>query len=133
MKIYIIDDNEDITGMLETYFTKKGHECSTSNDGHSALAILQKQKFNVIILDVAMPEFSGVDIVENLYKNNKMKELNIVILTASSVSEEQDEQLQKKGVKAILKKPIDPDVLLNKITQFENKKQSEESGCKISI
>lgn len=122
MKIHIVDDNQDISGMLKIYLTKKGHECSTSNDGHNALAILQNQKFNVILLDIAMPEFSGVDIVEDLYKNDKMQGLNIIILTASSVSSDQDEQLKKKGVKAILKKPIDPDELLGHLQQFENKK-----------
>jgi len=121
MKIHIIDDNQDITDMLKTYFTKKGHECSTSNNGHDALAILQNQKFNVILLDIAMPEFSGLDIVENLYKNDKIQGLNIIVLTASSISEDHNEQLKKKGVKAILKKPIDPDILLGQLQQFENK------------
>jgi DNA-binding response OmpR family regulator len=118
MKILIIDDNHDMTDMLKTYFTKKGHECSTSNDGHNALAILQKQKFNAILLDIAMPEFSGMDIVENLYKNNKMEGLNIIVLTASSVSKDQDELLKKKGVQAVLKKPIDPDELLEYLLQL---------------
>ena len=118
MKILIIDDNRDMTDMLKTYFTKKGHECSTSNDGHSGLAILQNQKFSVIILDIAMPEFSGVDLVEALSKNGKMQGLNIVVLTSSSISVDQDEQLKKKGVKAILRKPIDPDELLENLLQF---------------
>jgi two-component system OmpR family response regulator len=118
MKIHIVDDNDDMANMLKQYFIKKGHECSTSNDGRNALAILQTQKFNVILLDIAMPEFSGMDIVEDLNKNNKMQGLNIVALTASSLSEVQDEQLKKKGVKAILRKPIDPDELLEYLLQF---------------
>jgi len=118
MKIHIIDDNVDVTNMLKTYFTKKGHECSTSSDGHNGLAILQSRKFDVIILDLAMPEFSGIDIIENLYKNDKMKGLNIVVLTASSVSPQADVQLIEKGVKSILKKPIDPDELLEYLLQF---------------
>ncbi len=120
MKIHIIDDNPDMTDMLKMYFTKKGHECSISNDGHGGLDIILNQKSNVILLDIAMPEFSGIDIVTNLYTNGKMQELNIIILTASPITVDEDEQLKKKGVKAILKKPIDPNQLLDYLEKIQS-------------
>ena len=63
MKILIIDDNKDLTKMFKQYFTKTGNTCVVSNDGPSGLLILQSQKFEVIILDLAMPDFSGKDVV----------------------------------------------------------------------
>lgn len=119
MKILLVDDNSDITTMLSKYFTMKGHDCHVSNDGYNGLAMIENQKFDAILLDLAMPDFSGRDVVESLAKSGKIRETNIVTLTASSVSDEDTEILKNKGVHSLLKKPIDPDYLLDYLKQFE--------------
>lgn len=120
MKILIIDDNKDITKMFSKYMTIKGHLCSVVNDGRSGLDLIENKTFDVIILDLAMPDFSGSDIIDALYKSGKIKNQNIVTLTASSISDEDESNMKSKGVSLCLKKPIDPDVLLDHIQQFEN-------------
>ena len=121
MKILLIDDNKDITTMLSKYLVLKGHSCSVSNNGHNGLNMITANQCDAVLLDLAMPEFSGVNIVEELYKNGKITKLNIVALTASSVSADREEHLKMMGVKAILKKPIDPDELLEYLQQFDLK------------
>lgn len=121
MKILIVDDNKDVTTMLSKYFVIKGHSCSVSNDGHNALSMIEANQYHVVLLDLAIPEFSGVDIVDALHKSGKMEKLNIVALTASSVSSEQEEYLKKMGVRAIFKKPMDPDELLECLLPFSVK------------
>ena len=120
MKILIIDDNKDITKMFSKYMTIKGHSCSIVNDGRSGLNLIEKKIFDAIILDLAMPEFSGSDVIDALCKSGKIKNQNIVTLTASIISDEEESTLKSKGVHSCLKKPIDPDVLLGHIQQFEN-------------
>ena len=121
MKILLIDDNTDITKMLHKYLTIKGHLCYVANDGQIGLDLLKNQAFNVVILDIAMPKFSGNDVLDELNKIGKMKNQNIVTLTASTLSGDIESILKNKGVHSCLKKPIDPDVLLDHIIQFENK------------
>jgi len=121
MKILLIDDNSDITKMLHKYMTLKGHSCSVANNGLSGLDLINKQTFDVIILDIAMPTFSGNDVIEALHKNGKIKNQNIVTLTASILTGDIETILKGKGVKLCLKKPIDPDVLLDNIQQFGTK------------
>ena len=121
MKLLLIDDNKDITTMLSKYFTQKGHSCSVSNNGSNGLNMITTSQYDAVLLDLAMPEFSGTDIVEALFKSGKIAKLNIVALTASSVDAEKDEHLKKMGVRAVLKKPIDPDELLDFLSQFGSK------------
>jgi CheY-like chemotaxis protein len=121
MHFLLVDDNKEITKIMSKYFTKKGHLCTVANDGRNALEILQGQKFDVTLLDLAMPEFSGRDVVMHLKNNGEIKDHNIVCLTASSPSGEYEDELRVMGVKAILKKPIDPDVLLDFMNQFQIK------------
>ncbi|EGP93474.1 Response regulator receiver protein [Nitrosarchaeum koreense MY1] len=121
MHFLLVDDNAEITKIMSKYFTKKGHMCTVTNDGRNALEILQGQKFDATLLDLAMPEFSGRDVVMHLKNNGKINDHNIVCLTASSPSGEYEDELRIMGVKAILKKPIDPDVLLDFMNQFQIK------------
>ena len=121
MQILLIDDNKDITTMLSKYFIQKGHSCTVSNSGSNGLNMITASQYDAVLLDLAMPEFSGTDIVEELFKSGKIAKLNIVALTASSVDTEKDKHLKKMGVRAVLKKPIDPDELLDFLSQFNHK------------
>jgi len=117
MKMCIIDDNSSITKMFEKLAKIKGHDCVIANDGRAGLSLLENGTFDVVVLDLAMPEFSGMDIVKSLVKNDKMEKQNILVLTASSIAEDEIEFIKKLGVKTILKKPVKMDTLL---TTLEN-------------
>ena len=121
MKLLLIDDNRDITTMFSKYFTQKGHPCTVCNNSHNALDMITTGQYDIVLLDLAMPEVSGTDIVDALYQSGKIGKLNIIALTASSVSSEKEEELKKKGVNGVLKKPIDPDELLDYLQQTHTK------------
>lgn len=124
MKILLVDDNVDISTMFSKYFTIKGHKCTVSNNGQNGLRMIENQNYDIILLDLAMPDFSGRDIVDHLYKAGKMTNKLIVSLTASSVSDDDIEGLKKKGVHSVLKKPIDPDELLSYLEEVSSQKKS---------
>lgn len=114
MKILIIDDNESITKMMGKMLKLEGHECTIANGGKEGLELIRTNQFDAITLDLAMPEFSGNDVVNALVEDGTIKNHKIIVNTASSTIEAQLESLQGKGVHAVLKKPIDH-TELNKI------------------
>src|SRR5579863_3555593 len=115
MRILLIDDNESITEMMSKYLTGKGYDCTVSNDGQNGLTLIEQRKFDVVLLDLAMPDFTGIEVVEHLYANGKINEQKIILFTASSVTDEEIERLIKKGAHSCLKKPVKLDVLLKTI------------------
>lgn len=112
MKVCIIDDNTSITGMFSKLLKMEGHEVVIANGGRAGLALLENDIFDATILDISMPEFSGIDVVDSLKESGKINEQKIVILTASSVSNEELDKLKDKGVKEVLKKPLQLDSLV---------------------
>ena len=120
MKICIIDDNESITKLLSRFFTMRDHETLIINSGREGLSILEKETFDVVLLDLAMPEFSGENIIDGLIKSGKIKDHKICIFTASSISDEEIERLRTKGAKEILKKPVDFGVLMSVLEKLVN-------------
>ncbi len=120
MKVCVIDDNESITKMLTTYLKLKGHEAMIVNSGREGLAVLEKEDFDTVVLDLAMPEFSGQDILESLTKSGRIKDHKICVFTASSISESEIEELKTKGAIHILKKPVDLPALIPTLEKIVN-------------
>jgi len=112
MKVCIIDDSQSFTGMFSKLLKMEGHEVVVASDGRTGLSLLENDKFDATVLDISMPEFSGMDVVDALNKSGRIKEQKVVILTASSSSNEELEKLKTKGVREVLKKPLQPDSLV---------------------
>lgn len=113
MRVCIIDDNISITGMFSKLLKMEGHEVVIANGGRAGLALLDNDIFDATILDISMPEFSGIDIVNALNESGRIKKQKIVILTASSSSNEELGLLKEKGVREVLKKPLQLDSLVS--------------------
>lgn len=118
LKILIVDDNEQITKMLTTFLELNDHECTVANDGSEGLKIIKENAHDVILLDLAMPEFDGYSVIKDLEKNNLLKEHKIIVFTASTITQDELEGLVKRGVSAYILKPIDIDVLHSKLKEI---------------
>jgi len=115
MKILGIDDNFAINELLDTVLNSSGHEFSYVDNGKDGLKRIQENSFDLVLLDLSMPEFTGMDVVEALNNEGIINKQKIVLFTASSMTDSEIAELMKKGVHSCIRKPIDIDVLLEKI------------------
>ena len=103
-----------LTKALSKFLSANGYEHTVSHDGREGLKLIQEEKFDKILLDMSMPEFSGYDILDSLEKSGKIKELNIIVFSASSISNSEIEEFKKRGI-SFLKKPVKLDELLKEL------------------
>lgn len=107
MKILLVDDNQDITDLLSKFLKAKGYENEATNDPQEGLERIKNEKFDIIFLDIQMPELSGLDIIQALEIDDILKNQNIIIFSAHNfTSSEINDVLSKEGVRACLKKPL---------------------------
>jgi len=118
MKILIIDDDVELTKALENIITGIGHDVQFTNEPREGLKLIREQNHDMVLMDLAMPEFSGVDIINSLIEDNKIKLKNIVIITASATSDEELQHLVDLGIHSVLRKPIGIDEILDKIEEL---------------
>lgn len=118
MKILGIDDNADINDLLNTVLTASGHDYVSVTDGREGVKLIQQNKYDILLLDLAMPEFSGDDVLAALRKEKLFDKQKIVILTASSITDEEIDKILKDGVHTCIKKPLDIDFLVEKLEQI---------------
>ena len=113
MKVLLVDDNLDITDLLSKFLKAKGYENVVANDPREGLERIKNEKFDVVFLDIQMPEISGWDIIQALESENILKDQKIVIFSAYDFNAaEVKELLKKEGIEGYLKKPIQLNELL---------------------
>jgi len=111
-KILIIDSNKNLCEMLTNYLIKCGHNCVCAVDKRNGLALIQKQKFDLILLNLQDPGVNGYDVIDALEKDGKLKENKIFVWTTLDLPQSEIDDLLKRGVQSCLKKPVKIDVLL---------------------
>ena len=108
-RILIIDDEESVRDVLQSFLKLKGFEITTASDGKEGLNILQQEKFSVILTDLMMPDITGLDILK------KAKEINlntpIILITAYGTIQSAVEAM-KLGAFDYVTKPFSLDELL---------------------
>ena len=62
MQVLIVDDNQDITDLLSKFLKAKGFDNVVANDPRNGLERIKEEKYDVVLLDIFMPGFSGIDI-----------------------------------------------------------------------
>ena len=120
LKILIVDDNEQITKMLNTFLQLKEQSCTVANDGKEGLKLIKENDHDVVLLDLAMPEFDGYAVIQDLEDNDLLKDRKIIVFTASTITQDELDNLVVRGVKSYILKPIDIDVLLSRIIETAN-------------
>ena len=117
VKILIVDDNADITGLLSKFLTAKGFDNVVTNDPLDGLQRIKDGNYDAVLLDISMPEFSGIDIIHKLEQEKILKDQKIVIFSANAfTTNEIDQLIKKEGIHSCLKKPIALNKLLATIT-----------------
>jgi CheY-like chemotaxis protein len=115
--ILIVDDEDDIIEMLSFDFKKNGYKVLTAANGKAAFEIVNKQKVDVVITDVQMPEWTGLKLLTEIRGVNPHLPLVFFITGFSLIS---IEEAYDKGVEALFSKPFNRGALLEAVAKGLN-------------
>ena len=127
ISILLVEDEENLHEALKMNLELEGYEVTSAFDGATALKILQGEYFDLLILDVMLPEVDGINVTETVRINNN--DVPILILSAKSSSADRVLGL-KKGADDYLTKPFNLEELLLRIQKLidKNKKLQDKSS-----
>jgi two-component system, OmpR family, phosphate regulon response regulator OmpR len=115
--ILVVDDDSRILKLLKQFLFKEGFLVSTSSSAREASELLMNFNFDLIILDVMMPEITGIEFAEKIKASGS--NMPIVMLTALSEPEDRVKGLES-GANDYLTKPFEPRELLLRINNLIN-------------
>lgn len=114
-RILVVDDDPDVFEMVSQLLSDRNYELIPAVDGLSALQAIEKRLPDVILLDLLIPELDGFGLIDRLRRTPKCKSLPIIVLTAKTLTQEENEILQERVVKVIQKQGLDEISLLREL------------------
>ncbi|MFI5131768.1 MAG: response regulator [Chitinophagales bacterium] len=119
IKILVVDDREDNLFSIEAILEKDNYTIVKANSGRAALKILLHQHdFSLILMDVQMPDLSGLETATLIYERDKLKNIPVIFITAHDYDEDYVFKGYKMGGVDYIYKPINPELLRVKVSVF---------------
>jgi diguanylate cyclase (GGDEF)-like protein/PAS domain S-box-containing protein len=124
-RVLIVDDNELNRDMLARRLERKGYDVVVAASAHELMKIIEEQKLDLVLLDIEMPDVSGLEALRTIRERHSPNELPIIMVTARNQSEDIVKALNM-GANDYLSKPVDFAVALARIgTQLSHKHAQE--------
>jgi DNA-binding NtrC family response regulator len=104
IKIFLVDDDPNMLRLMEFYLQPESYKITTAINGRKALSLLQKEKFDLILADMQMPEMDGYTLLKNI---KKTVDNNVLVIMVTAYGQVEDAELPiKAGAYDLLQKPF---------------------------
>lgn len=126
----VVDDNRVNRLLLTHALEQNGHLVSTAENGRIAMEMLRAKTFDVILLDIDMPEMNGFEVLEALLQDNELRNLPVIM---TSASDELDRVVKciEMGAEDYLVKPLNPVLLRARVNASLEKKRLRDQQRKL--
>lgn len=119
--VLVVDDNEMNRDMLSRRLQRQGHHVEIATHGREALAMIESHKFDLVLLDIMMPEMNGYEVLEFLKADHNLRHLPVIMITAVDEIESVVRCIEL-GADDYLPKPFNPVLLKARINASLEKK-----------
>ena len=116
-KVLCIDDDLSLLRLYQEELVEEGYKVVLARDGREGLAKFEKEKPNVVIMDIRMPVLSGYEATAFIKADEQMKHIPVVMLTAS-VMKEQEDEVKQDNFDGFLRKPVNRIELIAQLMRF---------------
>ena len=121
-RILVVDDLEDNRSVLERRLGRQGHSVASAGGGHAALDRLGREKFDLVLLDVMMPDLDGLAVLERMKADATLRDIPVIMISALDDVASVVACIQR-GAEDHLTKPFDPVLLRARISACLEKKR----------
>jgi DNA-binding response OmpR family regulator len=113
-KILVVDDDPDLVRALRLRLRANNYEIASAADGYAAIATAQKERPDLIVLDLGLPAGDGFVVLQRLQDSDTLSGIPVIVLSARD-PQNNEERALKAGAAAFFQKPADNEELLNVI------------------
>jgi two-component system, cell cycle response regulator DivK len=121
--ILIADDTTDARELYAAYFRSRGFNVVTAHDGAAVIQVALAEQPDVIVMDLAMPQFDGITATERIKGYARMRRTRVILLTGYPY-EAVDRRALEAGADRFLTKPCLPEVLERHVNELRRPKGS---------
>jgi two-component system, OmpR family, phosphate regulon response regulator PhoB len=112
--VLVVDDEPDIAALVAYHLARESFRVSTVSDGREALESLERERPDLVVLDLMLPGMSGLDLLREIRKRPDLESLPVILLTARREEEDRVEGLSL-GADDYVPKPFSPQELVLRV------------------
>ena len=116
-RILIVEDQEDLRGVLRDLLTGSGYEVAEAADGQAGVAMAQAERPDLILMDIQMPVLNGYDATHQIKADPNLKATPIIAVSSFAMKGD-EEKARASGCDSYVTKPYSPLQLLRVIRGF---------------
>lgn len=117
-RVLIVEDDPVISSMYKTKFEIDGYEVVVAGNGAEGLESAKKESFNIILLDVILPQLDGFSVLTEIKKDPKIKNTPVLMLTNLGTQEDKDKGKELGALDYVVKSSFTPAQVSEKIKQY---------------
>lgn len=118
-RILIVEDNELNLKLFRDLLSANGYETLETKDGVEAISLTRNMRPDLILMDIQLPEISGLDITQKIKADPEIKMIPVIAVTAFAMKDD-EEKILAAGCEAYISKPISIEHFMNTVKQFLN-------------
>ncbi len=115
--VLIVEDNELNMKLFNDLLDAHGYRTLQTRNGMEALAIARQHRPDLILMDIQLPEVSGLEVTKWLKEDDELREIPVIAVTAFAMKGD-EERIREGGCEAYISKPISIPMFLDTIKQF---------------
>ena len=115
--IMIVEDNELNMKLFNDLLRAHGYETLPMRNGHEALDALESQRPDLIIMDIQLPQISGLEVTRIIKQDDRLKHIPVIAVTAFAMKGD-EERIRQGGCEGYLSKPISVVTFLETVKSF---------------
>ena len=129
-RLLVVDDNRVNRLLLAHGLEQQGHEVSLAEDGKIAMDILRSKPYDLVLLDIDMPQMNGFQVLEAMLQDSNLREVPVIM---TSASDELDRVVKciEMGAEDFLTKPLNPILLRARVNASLEKKRLRDQQLKL--
>jgi DNA-binding response OmpR family regulator len=117
-KILWVEDDRFLSDILSKKFTSLGYKLEKANNGAEAMAIVEKETPDIVMLDIVMPDMSGFDILQKLKMQDRFKNVPIIMLSNLSTPDDFDKSKKLGAAGFIVKAAVSLDEIVRQVEKL---------------
>jgi CheY-like chemotaxis protein len=109
--VLVVEDDPSLRDVLGSVLSEDGWQVATADDGEAALAAVQRERPNVIVLDLMMPRVDGFEVLRTLRDQPATRDVPVIVVTAKELTDDDRQRLSSSAARVILKQALRADDL----------------------
>ena len=112
--VLVVDDSEIITELISILLDPEGYQLGLVSSAEEAMILIKQQSFDLILMDIEMPEVTGVELLTDMKQQNMLQNTKVLMLTGQTDGEYVEQSMQL-GAEGYILKPFDHDELKQRV------------------